>query len=221
MRGHARFPHFLWAEVIKAAVYLLNRTPRQDLYWDTPIHAFYTSVAKQNRTTPPEKPDLSHLKAYGCKAYAMTPAAQEQTQRLWKLQPRAWVGYLIGYDSSNIYRIWNPLTDTIYQIRDVIFDEQEMFFESKEQLCVDLLQMKRHDYKSFLEEIELVQTPEQAAIMTQMTNFETKEEDGVPLSTEEDEAIEDCIYVASTQSQEEEQVPHDRPGGNTEIRGAP
>ena len=80
MRGHARFPHFLWAEVIKAAVYLLNRTPRQDLHWDTPIHAFYTSVAKQNRTTPPEKPDLSHLKAYRCKAYAMTPEAQEQTQ---------------------------------------------------------------------------------------------------------------------------------------------
>ena len=81
--------------------------------------------------------------------------------------------------------------------------------------------MKQSDYKSFLEEIELVQTPEQEAITTQMTNFETEEEDGAPLSTEEDEAIEDCIYVASTQPQEEEQVPQDGPGGNTEIGGAP
>jgi hypothetical protein len=96
-------------------------------------------VAKLNGTTLPEKPDLSYLKTYGCKAYAMTPDAQEQTHRLWKLQPRAWVGYLIGYDGSIIYRMWNPLTDTIYRMRDVIFDEQEMFSGSKEQLCEDLL----------------------------------------------------------------------------------
>jgi len=51
------------------------RFPQEDLNWDTPIHSFYTSVAKLNGTTLPEKPDLSYLKAYVCKAYAMTSEA--------------------------------------------------------------------------------------------------------------------------------------------------
>lgn len=85
-------------------------------------------------------------------------------------------------------------------MRDVIFNEQEM--RSKDHLR------------------EYLPPNEQEAITNQMTNFETEEEDGAPLSSEEDEAIEDCIYVASIQPQEEE-VPQHGPGENTELGGAP
>ena len=52
-----------------------------------------------------KKPQLVYLKAYGCKAYIMTLDAQLKKKRLNKLDPRAHIGYLVGYDFTNIYRI--------------------------------------------------------------------------------------------------------------------
>jgi hypothetical protein len=52
------------------------------------------------------KPQLAHLKAYGCKAYAMTADAKLKNKRLQKLNSRAHIGYLVGYDSTNIFRIY-------------------------------------------------------------------------------------------------------------------
>jgi hypothetical protein len=51
---------------------------------------------------------LAHLKVYRCRAYAMTRNAQKKINRLAKLEPRAHIGYLVGYDSTNIFRIWIP-----------------------------------------------------------------------------------------------------------------
>ena len=64
-------------------------------------------------------PDLAHLHVYGCKAYIrinMLPKKQ-------KLEKRTHIGYLIGYNSSNIYRIWNTSRNKIIRTRDIIFDE--------------------------------------------------------------------------------------------------
>ncbi|KID94871.1 polyprotein, partial [Metarhizium majus ARSEF 297] len=38
----------------------------------------------------------------------MTTEAQLKKEKLWKLNPRAHIGYLIGYESTNIYKIWVP-----------------------------------------------------------------------------------------------------------------
>ena len=51
------------------------------------------------------KPHLAQLKVYKCRAYAMTRNAQKKINRLAKLEPRAHIGYLVGYDSINIFRI--------------------------------------------------------------------------------------------------------------------
>ena len=34
---------------------------------------------------------------------------------------------MVGYDSSNIYRIWNPITNKIIRTRDVVFDESKRY----------------------------------------------------------------------------------------------
>jgi len=57
----------------------------------------------------------------------MTSIAQAKQHRLKKLDPRAWIGYLIGYLSYNIYRIWIPILGKVVYIRDVIFNEAETF----------------------------------------------------------------------------------------------
>ena len=58
------------------------------------------------------KHELAHLKRYGCKAYVLLkgPAKPPRKQ---KLAPRAFIGYLVGYDSTAIYRVWDPVAYTV------------------------------------------------------------------------------------------------------------
>jgi hypothetical protein len=55
-------------------------------------------------------------------------------EQLKHLNPRNWIGYLVGYDSTNIYRVWNPKSNRVVQTRDVIFDEDYVFPGSIEHL---------------------------------------------------------------------------------------
>ncbi len=45
-----------------------------------------------------------------------------------KLKARAFVKYLVEYDSINIFRVWNSEKWNVNDYRDVIFDE-ELFFD--------------------------------------------------------------------------------------------
>jgi hypothetical protein len=56
---------------------------------------------------------------------------QHKIPRLKKLDPRAWIGYLIGYTTSNVWKIWNPLTRKITDERDVMFDEDIVYDPDK------------------------------------------------------------------------------------------
>lgn len=58
-------------------------------------------------------------------------------KRTKKLDPRAQIGYLVGYSASNIYNIWTPSLNKVISARDVTFDENTLFnpdhaFPSKE-----------------------------------------------------------------------------------------
>ena len=66
-----QLPTMLWREVTQAAVYLYNRTPRYSNKWKSPYESLF------NR-----KPAQEHLRAYGCKVFAMTTAAKRKEQRL-------------------------------------------------------------------------------------------------------------------------------------------
>lgn len=64
---------------------------------------------------------------YGCRAYPL----KKKIPRTQKLEPRAHIGYLVGYDSTNIYRIWIPSEGKVVRTRDVSFDE-ERFYDPSE-----------------------------------------------------------------------------------------
>ncbi|KAK1920118.1 hypothetical protein P3342_002414 [Pyrenophora teres f. teres] len=73
MRLDANLPWELWPEVVRSAVYLYNRTPRYSNRWRSPYEEFFTRVTYQiGVVTSPRKPNQSHLRTYGCKAFAMT-----------------------------------------------------------------------------------------------------------------------------------------------------
>jgi hypothetical protein len=70
-----------------------------------------------------EKLDLSHLHVFGCQAYPHI----KNIPRKDKLEPRTHLGYLVSYDSTNIYRIWVPSIDRVLRIRDVTFDDNQLY----------------------------------------------------------------------------------------------
>ncbi|OXV06764.1 hypothetical protein Egran_05469, partial [Elaphomyces granulatus] len=68
--------------------------------------------------TPPE---LLHFRKWGSPlTYHLHGSAKPED----KLSARAKKGFLIGYNGKNIYRIWDPNSDTILTSSDVKFNEQ-------------------------------------------------------------------------------------------------
>lgn len=155
MRQGAHLPEDLWREVYGAAIYLHNRMPKYTFNWKSPYDRLHTFFAHRDGIVVTDrKPQQGHLRVYGCKAFAMTTTAQRKSQRIHKLDPRAFIGYLVGYQSTNIYRIWNPLLNKVISTRDVIFNEDEVFPGSIEELKDDFLRVKRSEITALLEGLE-------------------------------------------------------------------
>ncbi|KAJ8131105.1 hypothetical protein O1611_g2520 [Lasiodiplodia mahajangana] len=137
MRLGSNLPKSLWPEIIKAAIYLYNRSPKHIYNWKTPYERFHTYFMLRDGLIGDRKPKQAHLKAYGCKAYTLDSSSQPKKDRLNRLDPKAWIGYLVGYDSTNIYRIWNPLNNRIESTRDVQFQEKSFYTGNPEDLQKD------------------------------------------------------------------------------------
>lgn len=130
----ASLPENLWPEAWKTAVYLHNRSPQQSKDWKTPFQRLQKWLKDNSRDTgyKDQQPDIAHLRAYGCRAYPLTKEALQNTQkRALKTAAHAEIGYLVGYDSSNIFRIWIPERSEVRRVRDVTFNEG-LFYDPKD-----------------------------------------------------------------------------------------
>ena len=112
LRLDANLPASLWPEMARTASHLLNRTPTKRLGWKTPWEALTG-----------QKPSVQHLRLIGCKAFVL----RHDIAKKDKLAPRSLIGYVVGYDSRRIWRIWHPAGKTIIRSRDVTFDESLRF----------------------------------------------------------------------------------------------
>ena len=88
MRVEANLPADIWPEIVKALGYISNCTMIRKLGWKTPFEA----VKKV-------KPQFAYMHLYGCRAYPLNHYIPKKD----KLDPQAHIGYLVGYDSTNIY----------------------------------------------------------------------------------------------------------------------
>ena len=86
-------------------------------------------------------PSYGHLKAYRCRAYPLTRERKAGLEKKRKLKPRAYVSYLVGYDSTNIFRIWVPALQTTIRTQDVTFNEN-LFFDPRTEDLTDQLVVK-------------------------------------------------------------------------------
>ena len=186
MRISARLPHSLWRHVIESACYLRNRTPLSRNDWKSPYEQVFNKL-----------PSVSHLRAYGCRAYAMTAAAQLKTNRRKKLDPRAQLGYLVGYASTNIFKIWVPHKDKVILTRDVLFDENT-FFDNKLQL--DLLDSVK----------ELIEDFESSKVQPSIWEDDSEEEDSIDqLEDPFDEDYQPSELGSEQDSQQDDQQEED------------
>ena len=107
MLHEAGLPSSFWAEALATAVYLRNRSPTSAVDGATPYEKWYGS-----------KPDLQHLRVFGCAAYGMVPKGQRR-----KLDPKAKKLIMVGYSTQHKdgYRLYDPETRQIVIRGDVVW----------------------------------------------------------------------------------------------------
>lgn len=103
-------PKELWGEALRCSAYELNRCPSTVLDGGTtPCTLWYGEQT------------LKKLRVFGCQVwYTCIPKGN-------KLDPRAKSGTLIGYCGGG-YRIWDHKERKVILSRDVVFDENNMYF---------------------------------------------------------------------------------------------
>jgi hypothetical protein len=62
MLNEKNFPSYFWAKIVATVVYIMNRTPTAVVHGMTPEEKFTS-----------KKPNISHLRVFGCIAYMHVP----------------------------------------------------------------------------------------------------------------------------------------------------
>ena len=96
MLSSLKLPKFLWTEVLKTAVYVLNQVPTK-VVPKTPFELWKSW-----------KPGLRHMRIWGCSSEVIIYNPQEK-----KLDPMTISGYFIGYaEKSKGYKFYCPSHNT-------------------------------------------------------------------------------------------------------------
>lgn len=113
MLVESNLPLHFWGEAVRTATYLTNRSQTNAVKNKTPYEMWHR-----------QKPDLSKLKIFGCRAYALIPKEKRK-----KFDDKSFECIMLGY-AENGYRLWDKTKNCLVNSRDVIFDENR--FEKSE-----------------------------------------------------------------------------------------
>lgn len=101
--------HLLWTEAIGTAAYLRNRVPNRGILNTTPYSEWYG-----------RKPDVSHLRVFGAKAFVHIPNAMRR-----KMDPKSRKAIFVGYDrlTDKVYRVFDPVKKIVERVSDVVIQD--------------------------------------------------------------------------------------------------
>ena len=102
-----------WAEAVNTAVYLHCRSPSNANQGLTPYEILYN-----------QKPELAHLRRFGCIAYKLIPDAQRRGKFAERAKKCGFLGYVHG--TSKIWCLWDPEGKRVIQASDVRFNEAQI-----------------------------------------------------------------------------------------------
>ncbi|KAJ9554960.1 hypothetical protein OSB04_009574 [Centaurea solstitialis] len=107
LKFQANLPRDFWGECALTSVYIINRLPSPLLSFKTPFELLYS-----------EPPSFSHLRVFGCLAYATNVKISH------KFDARAIAALFIGYPlGQKGYKLFDLRTKKIFISRDVKFHE--------------------------------------------------------------------------------------------------
>ena len=105
-------PKVFWAKAVNWCAHILNMCPTKSVKNITPEEAWSGY-----------KPNASHLKIFGCIAYAHIPDEKRK-----KLDDKGETCIFVGYSNdSKAYRLYNPRSQKLIISRDVVFAEDKAF----------------------------------------------------------------------------------------------
>lgn len=105
-----KLTRYLWSELLHTKVYQKNRSPTSRLKGIT-SHEAWTG----------EKPYLGHMRIFDCVVWVHISKENRK-----KLDERSKKCYLIDYEGTNVFRVWNPATRRVERVTHVDFDESRM-----------------------------------------------------------------------------------------------
>jgi hypothetical protein len=117
LRFQSHLPFSFWADYVLTATYLINRIPSPLLFNKTPFELLFSEV-----------PSYSHLKVFGCLAFAPT-----LSRDINKFDTRATVCVFLGYPQGmKGYKLLNIHTNSVFASRNVVFHEHIFPFVSND-----------------------------------------------------------------------------------------
>ncbi len=106
--NQAGMSYSYWAEAVSTANYLRNRIVT-------------TALKCAYQLWHGEKPNLDHIRVFGCAAYVHVPDGERR-----KLDKKAQKLRLIGYtETAGNYRVWDEQKQKCYARHDVVFNEND------------------------------------------------------------------------------------------------
>jgi len=103
----------LWGEAVRTAIYIANRSPHRAVDGNIPFTKFFGS-----------KPDLSHLRTFGCAAYVHIP----KERRSGKFGPHRQLVTFVGYpESQKAWKFFDTSTGKHIIGREATFLELNRF----------------------------------------------------------------------------------------------
>lgn len=108
MMHDENLPGRFWAEAMKTACYVINRTPSQNLQYTSPFERLLQT-----------KPNVHYFRVFGCVCYVFVP-----NHLCHKLEKKATRCIFVGYDPKRKgWRCIEPSSGKIHISRNVVFDE--------------------------------------------------------------------------------------------------
>jgi hypothetical protein len=106
MLDEHKTPDWFWAEAINTACYSINR-----LY----LHRI---LKKTSYELTGKKLNVSYFRVFGSKCFILIKRGRNS-----KFAPKAVEDFLLGYDSTRAYRVFNKSTGLVEVSCDIVFDK--------------------------------------------------------------------------------------------------
>ncbi len=176
-----------WGEAVNTTMYIKNRCPTKVLDFKTPQEAWSG-----------RKPDVSHLRVFGCKVFAHVPD-EKRTKLESKSMPCVFLGY---HEGTKAYRLMCVETKRIIKSRDVVFIEGSkeiggVLHPEKEENVVMHEEVEGEEPLTFSQDTPLNET-----------RMEGVQSESTPSSSSEEEFVVSNDNMSNEPSQD---VPRERP----------